>query len=82
MGGRVMYLNSGDWIENLTALEFHEGQWSLFSYREHEAELEKAAQLNEPDEEPTEDVMQDAFAGGALKFIRPVRRLPIVTKDG
>ncbi len=28
----VWYLNSGDWVENLTALEFSEGEWSLYSY--------------------------------------------------
>jgi len=32
--GQVSYLNSGDWIENLTALEYHEGQWSIFTYDE------------------------------------------------
>ena len=32
--GKVTYLNSGDWVENLTALEFHEGSWSLFTYEE------------------------------------------------
>jgi len=30
--GKVTYLNSGDWIENLTALEYHNGEWSLFKY--------------------------------------------------
>ena len=30
----VNYLNSGDWIENLSALEYHEGKWRLFNYRE------------------------------------------------
>lgn len=30
--GRVRYLNSGDWIENLTALEYTDGEWTLFSY--------------------------------------------------
>jgi len=30
--GCVRYLNSGDWIENLTALEYSHGAWSLFSY--------------------------------------------------
>jgi UDP-2,3-diacylglucosamine pyrophosphatase LpxH len=30
--GKVEYLNSGDWVENLTALEFHEGEWSLYKY--------------------------------------------------
>jgi UDP-2,3-diacylglucosamine pyrophosphatase LpxH len=27
--GEVLYLNSGDWVENLTALEYNEGRWSL-----------------------------------------------------
>jgi len=32
--GEVTYLNSGDWIENLTALEYTDGKWSLYSYLE------------------------------------------------
>lgn len=31
----ITYLNSGDWIENLTALEFHDGEWSIFSFSDH-----------------------------------------------
>ncbi len=31
-GGEVMYLNSGDWVENLTALEYNHGQWEVFKY--------------------------------------------------
>ena len=27
-----MYLNSGDWIENLTALEYTDKKWSLYKY--------------------------------------------------
>lgn len=30
--GEVMYLNSGDWVENLTALEYNEGNWEIFKY--------------------------------------------------
>jgi UDP-2,3-diacylglucosamine pyrophosphatase LpxH len=30
--GEVMYLNSGDWIENLTSLEFNNGQWRIYRY--------------------------------------------------
>jgi UDP-2,3-diacylglucosamine pyrophosphatase LpxH len=30
--GSVMYLNSGDWIENLTALEYHKKKWKLYRY--------------------------------------------------
>ena len=32
--GKVCYLNSGDWVENLTALEFHKNKWKLFKYKE------------------------------------------------
>ena len=28
--GSVMYLNSGDWIENLTALEYVNGDWNVY----------------------------------------------------
>lgn len=34
--GTVTYLNSGDWIENLTALEYHKGNWQIYRY--HPAE--------------------------------------------
>lgn len=30
--GTVTYLNSGDWVENLTSLEYHKGAWSLYEY--------------------------------------------------
>jgi len=30
--GSVTYLNSGDWVENLTALEYNDGKWEIFSY--------------------------------------------------
>ncbi|HUH20041.1 UDP-2,3-diacylglucosamine diphosphatase [Albibacterium sp.] len=31
--GKVLYLNSGDWVESLTALEYHKGQWDIFKYK-------------------------------------------------
>ncbi len=34
--GNVTYLNSGDWIENLTSLEYHKGQWSVFQFRDED----------------------------------------------
>ena len=30
--GEVEYLNSGDWIENLSALEYARGHWSLYTH--------------------------------------------------
>ncbi len=36
--GQVEYLNSGDWIENLTALEYVNNEWTLFHYDEKDFE--------------------------------------------
>lgn len=30
--GKTIYLNSGDWIENLTALEYYKNEWTLYEY--------------------------------------------------
>jgi len=30
--GKVTYLNSGDWVESLTALEYQGGNWTVFKY--------------------------------------------------
>jgi UDP-2,3-diacylglucosamine pyrophosphatase LpxH len=32
--GEVIYLNSGDWIENLTSLEYDKGLWRLYRYND------------------------------------------------
>lgn len=34
--GQTTYLNSGDWIENLTALEYENGEWNIYQYNEKE----------------------------------------------
>ncbi len=32
--GKVVYLNSGDWIENLTSLEYNNNEWNIYQYHE------------------------------------------------
>jgi UDP-2,3-diacylglucosamine pyrophosphatase LpxH len=32
--GKVTYLNSGDWVEHCTALEYHQNEWTIFEYDE------------------------------------------------
>jgi UDP-2,3-diacylglucosamine pyrophosphatase LpxH len=32
--GKVTYLNSGDWVEHCTALEYQHNEWSIFEYNE------------------------------------------------
>jgi UDP-2,3-diacylglucosamine pyrophosphatase LpxH len=34
--GNCVYLNSGDWIENLTALEYHNKNWSIYTYNKYD----------------------------------------------
>ncbi len=52
--GTVAYLNSGDWIESLTALEYVDGGWSLFHY---EPSLAKNQEMQE-DEQPARRVVE------------------------
>jgi UDP-2,3-diacylglucosamine pyrophosphatase LpxH len=46
--GQILYCNSGDWIENLTALEYHEGEWTLYHHPERQAPV-----AEEPEAEPS-----------------------------
>lgn len=41
--GRVTYLNSGDWVENLTALEYSCKEWSIYHYNEKDYSETQAA---------------------------------------
>ncbi|WKN42631.1 UDP-2,3-diacylglucosamine diphosphatase [Tunicatimonas pelagia] len=45
--GSVVYLNSGDWIENLTALEYNKKEWSLYRFADDATLSEEKA----PEEE-------------------------------
>ena len=37
--GKCTYLNSGDWVENLSALEYQNGEWKLFVYEDEKHTL-------------------------------------------
>jgi UDP-2,3-diacylglucosamine pyrophosphatase LpxH len=51
--GKTVYLNSGDWIENLTALEYNKKQWRIYTHEkklntsEIEEELDQESNLAE-----------------------------------
>ncbi|MEO6455162.1 MAG: UDP-2,3-diacylglucosamine diphosphatase [Ginsengibacter sp.] len=34
--GSIAYMNCGDWIENLTALEYYKGEWHIYRFDENE----------------------------------------------
>lgn len=46
--GSTIYLNSGDWVENLTALEYTEKKWSLYHFKEEfgDIDLQEEDELN------------------------------------
>jgi UDP-2,3-diacylglucosamine pyrophosphatase LpxH len=47
--GKVTYLNSGDWMENMTALEYSEGNWNIYTYNEADfigIEFEDTVKIN------------------------------------
>lgn len=44
--GQVFYLNSGDWVENLTALEYHNKAWTLY---QHPISKDKSEPANDND---------------------------------
>ncbi len=33
-GKQTVYLNSGDWVENLTSLEYQKGEWTIYQYEQ------------------------------------------------
>lgn len=39
--GKVTYLNSGDWVEHMTALEFYNNDWHLFHFDQSNIKAEK-----------------------------------------
>ena len=49
--GAVTYLNSGDWIENLTSLEYNKGEWKIYHFHEdsQQPEIMKISKKMKPD---------------------------------
>ena len=46
--GRVTYLNSGDWVEHLTALEYQRNEWNIFKYEDKNFPSEAALEEKTP----------------------------------
>ena len=66
-GNSIQYMNSGDWVESMTALEFNRGEWSLYQYAEPPEELS----------ETTEDFSEQVLSGREL-FASLMREFSIV----
>ena len=54
LGGKtVTYLNSGDWVESLSALEYNQGEWKIYTYDPTVFEADKD---NDPESLENEDL--------------------------
>ncbi|MEM9984868.1 MAG: UDP-2,3-diacylglucosamine diphosphatase, partial [Bacteroidota bacterium] len=47
--GSVTYLNSGDWVENLTALEYVNDSWRVFSFEQGKHSIHEFKQKPKPE---------------------------------
>ena len=63
--GNVNYLNSGDWIENLTALEYQDNKWSIYNYQQDELVKE----------------MSDSFYIDEAAYLRTAELFKIMMED-
>ena len=65
--GTVEYLNSGDWIENLSALEYHKGTWTLFQYKDEDFADEEDEDMHEKDLDNLSDKTPKELFGKMLQ---------------
>ncbi len=68
--GSVCYMNSGDWVENLTSLEYAHGRWSLFEYDEVEFEMTNPKlRVKDDNMEEEADMSTAAFFASIMKDV-------------
>jgi hypothetical protein len=58
--GQIRYLNSGDWVENMTALEYDNGAWELKYWEPHWTESSELS-AEETFSRPAKAVFISAF---------------------
>lgn len=57
--GDVTYMNSGDWIENLTTLEYANNKWEIYDYDEKEFKVHIKENLKDANKIPSLNVISD-----------------------
>jgi UDP-2,3-diacylglucosamine pyrophosphatase LpxH len=60
--GSVTYLNSGDWVENLTSLEYHNNEWAIYQYDEKQFAKQQAPVVTMNKKLPQLNVLTDEVA--------------------
>lgn len=65
--GNITYLNSGDWVENLTALEYNNAEWSIYHYND-----DKLAQNSKHEDEHKEELSTNELYANLLQEFLPL----------
>jgi len=62
--GSIVYLNSGDWVESLSSLEFFKGNWNIYRFKESD----KIEMLNTRNDEAPELSNNEIFDNMLKEF--------------
>ncbi|HWB27895.1 MAG TPA: UDP-2,3-diacylglucosamine diphosphatase [Chitinophagaceae bacterium] len=73
--GSVTYLNSGDWIENLTSLEYNNNEWSIYHYDEKQFAMAPAEEMEK--KLPELNVVTDEVM--MFSALKNAKRMPLAT---
>jgi len=57
--GEVVYMNSGDWIENLTTLEYVNSKWEIYQFDEKAFKVENSVKIIEENKIPSLNVLSE-----------------------
>jgi UDP-2,3-diacylglucosamine pyrophosphatase LpxH len=60
--GNCVYLNSGDWIENLTALEYHHKNWSIYTYNKYDFKEELESEHQDVDLKNIDELIKEVVS--------------------
>lgn len=61
--GACTYMNSGDWVENLSALEYNAHKWTMFYYEKEKASLPNSQHDRKQFQLSIEDLLQSIVHG-------------------
>lgn len=80
-GRSVFYLNSGDWVENLTALEYQNGAWWIYRYADDHVACSISEEMMEDraDLAKMDHTRKDLFAEVAAELEQPAEVLELMT---
>jgi UDP-2,3-diacylglucosamine pyrophosphatase LpxH len=60
--GNCVYLNSGDWIENLTALEYHDKNWKIYTYDKNDFKEELDSEYQNVDLKNIDELIKEVVS--------------------